>query len=104
MVRKKTGRTQQFEWGPRLMRLSTKKSLFPVQRMAVIVASRAAAIYIFFPIFFLFGTKILYIFGKKINLFCKNEKKVLSRPFFRHPAAPPETEFFLDWPDELTIC
>ena len=45
-------------------RLSTKKNLFPVQRVAVIVASRAAAI------------------------FCP------SRTFLSHPAAPPETDFF----------
>ena len=46
------------------IRLSTKKSLFLVQRVAVIVASQAAAIYIFFPLFFFFVRKILFIFGK----------------------------------------
>ena len=40
------------------LKLSTKRSLFPVQRVAVIVASRAATI--FFSTFFLFGRK----FGK----------------------------------------
>ena len=73
-------------------RLSTKKSLFPVQLVDVILASRAAANFFFF-FFFWFGRKILSIY--KINLKkSKNEKKrVPSRPFFRHPAAPPETDF-----------
>ena len=49
----------------------------------------------FFSIFLsFFGRKILSIFGEKNPFFCKKEKKVPSRPFFRHPAAPPETEFF----------
>ena len=30
------------------------------------------------------------------------KKKVPSRPFFRHPAAPPETTFFLVWPERAT--
>ena len=76
--------------------------------MAVIVASRVATIF-FLSVFVLVGRKILSIFEeeekekknlkkKKIDLkkksFCKNEKKVSSRTFFRHPAGPPETEFF----------
>ena len=76
-----------------ITRLSTKKSLFPVQRVAVIVASRAAAIFFFFPFFFWFGWKILSTFGGGGGNE-KLEKKVSSRPFFRHPAGPPETEFF----------
>ena len=28
----------------------------------------------------------------------KKKKKVSSGTFFRHPAGPPETDFFLDWP------
>ena len=71
-----------------------KKSLFPVQRVAVIVTRQAAAIY--FTNLFLFGRKILTIFlGKKEEkIFAKMKKKVSSRTFFSHPAAPPETDFF----------
>ena len=83
---------------PQTTRLSTKKSLFPVQRVAVNVASRAAAIFFFFSIF-IFGLvgKYFPLLGKKKKN-GKLEKKVSSRPFFRHPAGPPETELFLDWP------
>ena len=45
-----------------------------------------------------FGREILSILKKRKFFFCKNEKKVSSRTFFRHPAGPPETDFFLDWP------
>ena len=41
-----------------------KKSLFPVQRVTEIVASRAAAIFFFFFFFFL-SKKLLKNFGKK---------------------------------------
>ena len=62
-----------------------KKSLFPVQRVAEIMASRASAIFFFFfPHFFFFNWKILSIFGKKKS-FCKNEKKSLWSHLFRLP-------------------
>ena len=52
---------------------------------------------IFFSIFVVVvGRKTLSIFGKKN---CTYEKKSSQSPFFRHPAASPETNFFLDWPD-----
>ena len=47
--------------GTNPLRLSIKKILFPVQRVAKIEASRAAANFIFFPLFF-FSMKILSIF------------------------------------------
>ena len=56
-----------------------KRSLFPVQRVAEIVANRAAAksfLFLVFFGFFAFGKKI--IFDPKF-LFDKNEKKVLSQ-------------------------
>ena len=59
-------------------RLSTKKCMFPVQRLAVIVASRVATI--FFPTFF------VCLVGKYYPFF------VSSRTFFSHLAAKPETE------------
>ena len=69
------------------IRLSIKKSLFPVQWVAKIEASLAAAILFYFSLFF-FGRKILSILG---NFFrCKNEEKVSSRTFFSHPAVIPE--------------
>ena len=66
-----------------------KKGLFPVQRVAKIVASRAAA----FLFHFFFGgggggvelEKIIHFLGKK------NCKKISSRTFFSHPANKPET-------------
>ena len=75
------------------MRLSIKKILFPVQRVAKIEASRAAAIF-FFSTYFFFSKKILSIFGKK-----KKKKKVSSRTFLSHPADLPETEYFYGQPD-----
>ena len=71
------------------IRLSIKKSLFPVQRVAEMMASRAAAKF-FTPTFFLFDRKILSIFG---NLFfvAKMKKKVSSRTLFSSPAASPDT-------------
>ena len=72
-----------------IFRLSIKKSLFPVQRVAKIKASRAATIFFFFHFFFFLGRKILSIFRKK------KKKKVSSRTFLSHPAALPETELFL---------
>ena len=70
---------------PTCIRLSIKYNLFPVQRVAKIEASRAAAI-------FFFSMKILSIFGGK-----KNCAKMIS---FFSPVAPflatwPETELFL---------
>ena len=59
-----------------------KKSLFPVQRVAKIEASRAAAIFfVFFHFFFFICRKILSIFRKK----CKNEKKSLPSHLFEPP-------------------
>ena len=49
------------------LRLSIKKSLFPVQRVAQIMASRASAK--IFSLFFFFDRKILSIFGEKKTLF-----------------------------------
>ena len=77
---------------PRCPLISTeavhKKSLFPVQRVAVIVASRAAAMQKKkIPNFFLFGRTMLSILQKL-------KKKDSSCTFFRHPAGPLETEFF----------
>ena len=75
------------------IRLSTTKSLFPVQRVAVIMASRAAAIFCFIPFVFFLYENIVHCW-KKNFFFAKIKKKVRSWPFFRHPAAPSETEFF----------
>ena len=61
------------------VRLSIKKILFPVQRVAKIEASRAAAIFLYSTSFFP-PRKILSIFRKKY-LICKNEKK-------KSPVAP----------------
>ena len=47
-----------------VIRLSIKKNLFPVQRVAKIEASRAAAIFFFFLLFFFFSIKILSILEK----------------------------------------
>ena len=71
-------------------RPSIKKSLFPVQRVAVIVASWAAAIF-FPPILFLVG-KFCPLLEEIFFFFAKMKTKVPSQPFFRHPAAPPETD------------
>ena len=62
-----------------------KKLLFPIQWVAVIVASRAAAIYLFVFFTFYFG-----LVGKYCPFFCKNEekKKAPVSPFF----------FLLTWP------
>ena len=66
------------------------------------MASRAAAIFFsFFLTFFLFGRKILFIFGDSF-FFAKMKKKVPSQPSFSHPAAPPETDLFLVWPGVST--
>ena len=51
------------QWCIYTVRLSIKKSLFPVQRVAKIEASQAAAI--FFSTFFFVGREILSIFRKK---------------------------------------
>ena len=57
------------------------------------MASQAATIFIFLIFLGGFGRKILSIFGKK-KIVAKMKKNVLSWPFFRHPAASPETDFF----------
>ena len=46
------------------LRLSIKKIMFPVQRVAIIEASRAAAIFFFFPLFF-FHENIVNFLGEK---------------------------------------
>ena len=69
-----------------------KKSLFSVQRVVVIVASRAAPIYLFFH-FFLFGKKIVSTFGKNV-LLCKNEKKSPGA-LFKSPGRSTGNRFFL---------
>ena len=75
------------------LRLSTTKSLFPVQRVAVIMASRAAASF-FFPFFLLVGN----IFWEK--KFCKNEKKSpQSALFLDTQPLHRKQNFFLDWPN-----
>ena len=60
-----------------------KKSLFPVQWVAEIMATRATAISSFFSFFlFLFGKRSTKIFG---NFFSKIEKKVSSQPYLDSP-------------------
>ena len=75
-----------------MIRLSIKKIMFPVQRVAIIEAIRAAAIFIFFYFFFVFNENIV-LFFLFFFFFCKNEKKVSNRTFLSHPAGLPETEF-----------
>ena len=69
-----------------------KKRLFPVQRVPVIVARRAAANFILFLTHLFFVRKycpyLEKIFGAKMK------KEVPSRPFFGHMAAPPETKSY----------
>ena len=65
------------------VRLSIKKSLFPVQRVAKIKASRAAAIFFFHFIFFLVG-KYCPFFEKK-NYFAKMKKKSRQSHLFEPP-------------------
>ena len=49
-----------------VVQATLKKSLFPVQRVAEIVASQVAAILFFFPnIFFFLGKKMMNLFTKK---------------------------------------
>ena len=72
-----------------VLRLSMKKSLFPVYWVGEIEASRAAAIFFFFSL----GKHCSFL--EKIQIFEKMEKKVSSRTFFSHPAAPPETALFV---------
>ena len=52
-------------WEGAVVRLSINTILFPVQRVAKIEASRAAAIFFFFFHFSFFSMKILSIFGGK---------------------------------------
>ena len=75
-------------------RLSIKKILFPVQRVAKIEASRAAAIFFFFHFIFIFHENIVNFFFF-FFFFAKMKKKVSSRTFLSHPAGLPETELFL---------
>ena len=65
-----------------IVRLSIKKKLFPVQRVATIEASRAAAIFFFFSTLFFFLTIILSFFGIFFFFFANMKKKVSSRTFF----------------------
>ena len=62
------------------IRLSIKKSLFPVQRVAKIKASRAAAIYFFFPLYVFFGLGKYCPFFFFFFFFAKMKKKSLVRP------------------------
>ena len=64
--------------------LSIKKILFPVQRVAKIEASRAAAKFIFFDTFF-FSMKILSILGEKKQNFAKMKKKKIQPHLFEPP-------------------
>ena len=50
--------------------------------------------FFFFHVFFCLVGKYCPLLGKKKRKIEKLKKKVSSRPFFRHPAGPPETEFF----------
>ena len=63
-----------------MLRPSIKKSLFPVQRVAEIMASRAAAIFFFLHLFF-FDRKILSIFDFFL-IFSKMKKKWLQSHLF----------------------
>ena len=67
-----------------------KKSLFSIQRVAIIAASRAAAIF-----FFLVG-KYCPFLEKNTFFFAKMKIKVFSGFFLSHPAALPETIIFMD--------
>ena len=58
--------------------------MFPVQRVAKIEASRAAAIFFFSTLFF-FSMKILSIFRRKKKFVCKIEKKGLQSHLFEPP-------------------
>ena len=58
--------------------MSIKKSLFPVQRVAKVVASRAAAIF-----FFYLGKKIWSIFGEKKKENVKSPFFLVTRPLHR---------------------
>ena len=66
-----------------IVRLSIKRNLFPVQRVATIKASRAAAIFLFFPLFCFFHENIVQFFWE--IFFCKNEKKSLQSHLFEPP-------------------
>ena len=71
-----------------------KKNLFPVQRVAEIMPTRAAANSFFCPLFlFIFGRKNTEVFEKKKK--SKLKKKVLTRHIYNHLGVPPETFFFL---------
>ena len=76
---------------PPPLRPPIKKSLFPVQRVAEIMASRAATISFLFFHFFGFHENM----GENMGERKKRKKKVSSRTFFSHPASLPETELFL---------
>ena len=72
---------------------SPQKNLFPVQQVAVIVASQTAASLFVFSIFCccLVGKYCPILLVEKRLQKCKRKSPVT--PFFRHPAVPPETEF-----------
>ena len=80
------------ECGHSELRLSIKKSLFPVQRAAKIVASWVAAFFfsLFFSLFFFLLENIVH-FWKKKRKFANLKKKVSSLTFFSHPVAKLET-------------
>ena len=69
-----------------VIRPPLKKSLFPVKRVAEIVASQAAAKSFFFPLFFSMV---------RISVGGKMKKKVPILQLYIHPAAGQETIFFL---------
>ena len=68
-----------------------KKILFPVQRVADIVASRAAAKFFFS---FFFSLRNLCEFLKK-SIFSFFSKKLSSQQELSHPVGLRETDFFL---------
>ena len=75
------------------LRHPKKIILFPVQRVAVIVASQAAAIFFLTFLFFVGKYCPFFFLGGGGGGNAKMQKKN-SRPFFGHPAAPLETESF----------
>ena len=63
-----------------IIRPSSKKSLFPVQRVAIIVASREAAKSFFFLIYFLHCIEIIWKMLKKKEKNLENVKKCTHSP------------------------
>ena len=79
-------------------RLSTTKSLFPVQPVAVIIASRAAAMLSFYSIFFPFGReKLESFFVEK-----KMKKKSTQSSLFKIPGRSIGNRFFFRLALDLT--